>query len=324
MIARTHAFRRRERGVALLVAIVMFAIATTIAAALTYNKAMAARRAAATFTLEQALQAGMAAEALAAIALEDDAKNTNTLPSSGWAQPLGPVEIEGTGIWIAAQLEDLNARFNLNSLVMWDAPTSSFVADPHQLKVFSTILSELDIDTRYADLMADWIDTDMAPLAQGGEDSLYLSQTPPYRTPNTFIFSITELLALPNFGAENYAKLAPHVTALLPHDEPINVCTATGLVLDAANAVGQQQYQIADLKRLRAGPCWPPLASFSANVTDPQVKAEVDKHVKDAPSQWFRLRTNIRVGTAEFVLYSVLNRETNNKVRTVRRTFGSE
>ena len=40
--------RARQRGVALLVAIVMFAIATTVAAAITYNKAMAARRAAAT------------------------------------------------------------------------------------------------------------------------------------------------------------------------------------------------------------------------------------------------------------------------------------
>ena len=38
----------RQRGIALLVAIVMFAIATTVAAAITYNKAMAARRAAAT------------------------------------------------------------------------------------------------------------------------------------------------------------------------------------------------------------------------------------------------------------------------------------
>ena len=68
----------RQRGIALLVAIVMFAIATTVAAAITYNKAMAARRAAATFTLEQALQAGMAAEALAAIVLEDDGSKAKT------------------------------------------------------------------------------------------------------------------------------------------------------------------------------------------------------------------------------------------------------
>ena len=64
----------RQRGIALLVAIVMFAICTTVAAAITYNKAMAARRAAATFTLEQALQAGMAAESFAAIVLEDNGK----------------------------------------------------------------------------------------------------------------------------------------------------------------------------------------------------------------------------------------------------------
>ena len=108
----------RQRGIALLVAIVMFAIATTVAAAITYNKAMAARRAAATFTLEQALQAGMAAEALAAIALEDDGRQHEDRNShDAWAQPLGPVEIEGTGVWIQAQLEDLTGRFNLNSVV---------------------------------------------------------------------------------------------------------------------------------------------------------------------------------------------------------------
>ncbi len=73
----------RQRGIALLVAIVMFAIATTVAAAITYNKAMAARRAAATFTLEQALQAGMAAEALGGIALEDDGSNAKTETQRG-------------------------------------------------------------------------------------------------------------------------------------------------------------------------------------------------------------------------------------------------
>ena len=87
----------KQRGIALLVAIVMFALATTVAAAITYNKAMAARRAAATFTLEQALQAGMAAEALAQIVLEDDASNNRTELHRDWAQPMPPTEIEGTG-----------------------------------------------------------------------------------------------------------------------------------------------------------------------------------------------------------------------------------
>jgi type II secretory pathway component PulK len=64
--------------VALLVAIVIFAVATLLAAAITYSKAMTARRAAATFTMEQALQAGMAAEALASMALEKDGGESQT------------------------------------------------------------------------------------------------------------------------------------------------------------------------------------------------------------------------------------------------------
>jgi general secretion pathway protein K len=236
--------RSRERGVALLVAIVIFAVATTVAAAITYNKAMAARRAAATFTMEQALQAGMAAEALAAIALESDGGKAKTDTTQDWAQEQPPFELEDTGIWIHARLEDLSGRFNLNSLVYWDAQNNAFLPDQHQLSVFRTLLGDLNIDLRYADLMADWIDPDIAPMDAGGEDTLYLSQNPPYRPPNTFITHASELLALPNFGRENYQKIAPFVTAL-PYDVPLNVCTASGLVLDATRNDPQNQNEFA-------------------------------------------------------------------------------
>src|SRR5688572_10408536 len=141
-----HVSRARQRGVALLVAIVIFAFATLLAAAITYNKAMTARRAAATFTLEQALQAGMAAEALAAIVLEKDADDPRTETTQDWAQEQTPVEIEGTGIWIHAKLEDLSGRFNLNSVIKWDATQNKFIPDLHQLEIFHTLLADLDID----------------------------------------------------------------------------------------------------------------------------------------------------------------------------------
>jgi general secretion pathway protein K len=315
---------QRQSGVALLVAITIFAIATVLAATMTYNKAMAARRAAATFTLEQALQAGMSAEGLADIALEN--AGSKITPDQDWAQPLGPLEIEGTGVWIAAQLEDLSGRFNLNSVVKWDAPTGSFVADPDQVQVFQRLLSDLDIDQRFADYLVDWIDTDIAPYNQGGEDTLYLSQVPPYRPPNTFITHTSELLALPAFGAANYAKLAPYVTAL-PNDTRINVCTGLGLVLDAArnDPANHSEFAGTDLsaKGQRAKGCFPQKAVFVGVISDANLRAKAEARVEET-SQWFRLRTNIRIGTAEFVLYSVLLREQGNKVRTVQRSFGSE
>jgi general secretion pathway protein K len=313
----------RQRGVALLVAIVMFAVATTVAAAITYNKAMAARRAAATFTLEQALQAGMAAEALAGIVLEDDANKTRTSLDGDWAQPLGPVEIEGTGIWIQAQIEDLTARFNLNTLVKWDQNTNQFEADPRQVQVLGELMRSLDIDERYADLMADWIDTNIAPQPSGGgEDTLYLTQMPPYRPPNTFITHTSELLALPEFGAESYSKIAPYVSAL-PADAQVNPCTASGLVLDMNNNDGQIQWQNAPLDVNRKKGCFPTRSEVQNAFVDAAKWTAADPHYVEK-SDWFRLRTHIRIGTAEFVLYSVLYREKSNRVRTVQRSFGSE
>ena len=209
---------RQQRGIALLTAIVLFAIATVLAAAITYNKAMAARRAAATFALDQALQAGLAAESLAALALETSLKDnaSETLPSGQvWTRPFGPVEIEDTGIWIAGQLEDLQGRFNLNSLVVFDQAANAFVADPGVVKEFQQLLQQLDLEPKWADLLVDWLDSDIAASASGGEDALYLAQTPAYRPPNTFITSTSELLALPGFGAERYKRLAPYVLSLI-------------------------------------------------------------------------------------------------------------
>lgn len=320
--------KSRQKGVALLVAIVIFAVATTVAAALTYNKAMAARRAAATFTMEQALQAGMAAEALAAVALENDGGKAKTETTQDWAQVQPPIEIEGTGIWVQAQVEDLQGRFNLNSVVTWDPASNTFVPDQHQLSVFRTLLADLDIDVAYADLLVDWIDPDIAPSSNsggGGEDTLYLSQSPAYRPPNTFITHPSELLALPRFGRENYQKIAPYVSAL-PVDAAVNICTARAMVLNTTRNDPQNQREFDDesLKQLRENGCFPATTTVYAGViADPQNRSEVEKRI-DVKSKWFRLRTNIRIGTAEFVLYSVLFREDGNKVRTVQRSFGSE
>jgi general secretion pathway protein K len=286
---------------------------------------MAARRAAATFTMEQALQAGMAAESLASIALESGGSNSRTETTQDWAQEQPPFEIEGTGIWIQGQIEDLSGRFNLNSVVTWHAPSNTFVPDTHQLEIFRTLLRDLDIDVRYADLLVDWIDPDIAPTgSSGGEDTLYLSQAPPYRPPNTFITHTSELLALPEFGRENYLKIAPFVTAL-PNDETVNPCTASGLVLDVTlnDPQNQSQYRSVDLALQREKGCWPEKNDYTGVISNPQLKGDVEKRVKET-SSWFRLRTNIRIGTAEFVLYSVLFREPSNKIRVVQRSFGSE
>ena len=62
---------------------------------------------------------------------------------------------------------------------------------------------------------------------------------------------------------------------------------------------------------------------FLAGISSADLKSKAQGRIADT-SSWFRLRTNVRIGTAEFVLYSVLFREQSQKVRTVQRSFGSE
>jgi general secretion pathway protein K len=230
-------------------------------------------------------------------------------------------------VWIQAQVEDLSGRFNLNSVVKPDpAGSGLFVEDQQQVERFRTLLHDLDIEDRYADLLVDWIDSDIAPNgAQGGEDTLYLSQIPPYRPPNTFITHTSELLALPGFGAENYKKIAPYVTAL-PLDAMLNVCTAVKLVLDVTKNDPSNQSEFAGSSTLdedRQKGCKPTQADYLAGISTAPLKDDAQKRIAEK-SSWFRMRTNIRIGTAEFVLYSVLYREPGKKLRTVQRSFGSE
>ncbi len=170
---------------------------------------------------------------------------------------LPPTEIEGTGVWVAGQIEDLTSRFNLNSLVRWDTTTNQLEPNLRQIEVFQHLLASQNVDQRYADLLADWLDTNINPQPNGGgEDTLYLAQSPPYRPPNTMITHPSEILALPAFGAENYAKIAPYITAL-PWYVGVNPCTAALVIIDMVNNDGQSQWQTAPMGNNRQKGCWP-------------------------------------------------------------------
>jgi hypothetical protein len=84
-----------------------------------------------------------------------------------------------------------------------------------------------------------------------------------------------------------------------------------------------QEFQLQDMPSLRKAGCYPTGTVYTGRIGDPNLKALADGRINEK-SSWFRLRTNIRIGTAEFVLYSVLFRQQNNRVRTVQRSFGSE
>jgi general secretion pathway protein K len=310
--------KRAQRGVVLMSALILVALAAIVATSLFFDTALTARRSAASFSMEQALALGQGAEALAAYALVQD-KNSDDTPNDAWAEHYGPVDVEA-GVTIEADVGDEQGKFNLNSLLKADG-----TPDPNALKVFRRLLQLCELETRWASLLVDWIDPNALTEADGGEDSLYLSQTPPHRTANQLLTSVSELQQLPGFTRELYLRLLPHVTALPPDASRINVCTADGIVLDSLRALSQKNPDETEFSRIapdelarnrRAG-CFPRAAVMSAD------EAEIGKLVAER-SSYFRLRTWIRIGTAEFALYSLLYRDGSGQVRPVLRTMGTD
>ena len=309
----------RQRGVAMMVAILLVAFATILAAAIGFKSAMAARRSTASMAMDQSLLIAEAAEALAAYALREDAKAGKTVdhPAEEWAQPLGPVEVV-PGIVLEAYVEDATGRFNLNSLI--DADNK---VDPVALQKLESLMEHVGVETKWAALIADWIDPDTLPINGGAEDSVYAAQTPPYRTPNTFITSPSELLALPEFGRDRYVRLSPFVTAL-PRDAGINVCSASGVLLDALVDNSHQAFgrDPKALAKSRESGCFPTLQAYAQEYGGPASPdwAKVKDRVKET-SNYFRVTSIVTIGSAEFTLYSLLERDAQNQVHVMMRSF---
>lgn len=317
--------RRQQSGVALITAIILVALATVMAAAIAFDNVMTARRGGAVFAFDQALLYAEAAEALAAQMLREDLKDGSKEdhPGERWAQPFGPVEI-APGAKLEARVEDLEGRFNLNSLVRPDG-----ASDPAAIERFGRLLEALGLETRWAGMIADWIDnTPQANLPDGAEDSLYTSQDPPYRAPNLAITSISELLALPGFGRERYLKLAPYVAAL-PRDAQLNICTAPGVVLDSLHPT-DREYGVDPerLTRERGEHCFPGLDTLKQSLQQALPPEEYTRLTGQLSTQshYFRLTSIVTIGSTELALYSLLqrNQTAGGQVRPIFRTYGLE
>lgn len=321
----------RQRGIAMLVAILLVALGTILASAVAYESAMAARRGSATISFDEALLVGEGAEALAAFGLRSVMQQSS--PSNGtqvvsptqlWAQPVGPIEVV-PGVTLEAQLEDLQGRFNLNWLVDYTG-TNAGKPNPVAVATFNELLRLVQVDPKWTDMIVDWIDRDNNPQTQGAEDSAYLGQTPPYLAANQYITSTSELLALPGFGRDNYAKLAPYISAL-PPETKLNICSASAVVLDAFNP-GIQNYSsdangLAKSREAVQGSCFPDMNTYKT-VFDPKQWQQV-QGMFGVLSSYFRLSSLVTIGTTEFNLYSLLYMDGQGYyVHPVQRSFSPD
>jgi general secretion pathway protein K len=306
----------RQRGVALITAVLMVALATMLAVDVGYRGFLDQRRSGTLFALDQGYQIALGAEAWAADFLKRDMQESQTDHlGETWARPLPPLPIEGGTV--EGRLEDMQGRFNLNNLVHGDG-----TPDPVAVKQLERILAMLEIEPSWAAAMADWVDQDTQPgFPDGAEDSVYTGMDPPHLAANMPITRVSELLVLPGFGPERYARLKPFVSAL-PAGTPLNVCTAPGVVLDAlsedARVFSLNPDNLADRRK---NACFPTIEDLRGSLGDAAYNELKDSLTES--SAYFRATVWVTIGTTQFTLYSLLARG-GVTVRPALRSFGSE
>ncbi len=306
----------KQRGVALITAIVLVAIATVLAVHIGTRASLDMRRTAGLISLDQGWHVALGAEAWAIEVLKDDAEDSqNDNLSEAWAQPLPALPVDGGEM--RGALEDMQGRFNVNNLVNAEGQANELA-----IARFERLLGFAGANQRWARILADWIDTDTVPgFPEGAEDGTYLAQSPSYRAANGAISTVTEMLALPGMTQDEFQRIRPYIAAL-PSGSTINICTAPAPVLAALVEGGTDFGDVDLLESNRRDGCFPTIADLQATL-DTAVFQALSPAISET-SNWFRAVTAVRIGTSELTLYSLIERSSAGGGRTVVRSTGTE
>ncbi|MGM0593468.1 MAG: type II secretion system minor pseudopilin GspK [Pseudomonadota bacterium] len=303
---------RDERGVALVTALLVVALATTTAAAMISRQQLDIRRTGNGLQYEQAYLYVNGMERWAARVLRQDGEENDVdHPLEEWATELPPIPVDGGQL--AGRLEEHQGRFDLNTLVVGGT------VNEQALGRFQRLLTVLELDPALANAVVDWLDADMEPRFPGGaEDPLYLAEEPPYRSANRAMVSVSELRLVYGVDAEVYAQLAPHVTAL-PTPAPLNVNTVTAEVMQSL-ADGIDAGLAALLIEGRGEEGYASMDDFLAQSELEDVAMPVE--ILGVESRYFVVTSSVNFGRVNVTFQSMLERAQNNRTRVVWRSQG--
>jgi general secretion pathway protein K len=224
----------RQRGVALITVLLVFALATVIAAEMLRRSQLSVRGFGNLLATRQAYYYALGGEAFARQILARDVQDgfaaTDNL-GEDWAHTKDRPAFEIDNGTMSVVIRDLQGRLNLNSVIDADGQR-----DDNGFGQFQRLLATLQLNGNYASEWLDWIDQGQERTANGAEDVDY----PGSRTADRAESDVSALRQLRSMKAEDYAKLAPHVAVLpkqlpSPQGEPVSI--ATPLNVNTADAV---------------------------------------------------------------------------------------
>lgn len=296
--------RQKQRGLALVTAMLVVAIVATVATYLSFRQQVWLRQVQNTTDRATVESVRQGAVAYASLYLDEDLRNTKTDNlREKWAQPLVlPIE----GGQVAIQASDAQARFNLNNIVRNDQPSANDIG------VLKRLLASLKLDAGLTDALVDWIDGNSASVPNGAEDIEYGTASPPYRAGNQMLQSVDELRLVKGFTREIVEALRPFVIAL-PTATDINVNTASEPVLAAlfpagGDTVAKQIVQARETKP------FDDLGEFDRALPPGTAPPQVPRGVA---TSFFVADIDVRVGRLWSRTEALINRVGNKQTRAL-------
>lgn len=303
---------KRQRGVALIIALLAVALALVLIAGLLDRGELAHARTRNLLRGEQAQSYVEGMETFAARVLVKSAQEGPGIDAADslWALPLPPQTVPG-GV-ISARMRDMNGCFNLNNLSPGVASRQAW------REIFQRLLTQLQLNVDIAAAAADWTDPD----ADGNGDSSYLGQPVPYRRAMQPFVHVSELRLLRGVDNRSYARLAPYVCAL-PRETRININTMSVPLLMALSdqitrALAERAWQGGKAK-------WTDVQAFvdmliSAGALDAQRLSAV----VTTSSDYFELRSDIVLDDIPIGFVSLIERRQGVGIRVLARRRGSD
>jgi general secretion pathway protein K len=309
---------QRERGVALITAILVVALATILLALiLDQSSVMLAR----TQNIHRSAQADALAKGIEDWAIQILQRDLSVESTSGsadhlgdiWAQPLPVMPISGGQV--TGRMRDLNGCFNLNALRAVDGTSNQI-----WLHRFERLLEGLQLDSRIASAAADWVDSDQMPeTSHGAEDQAYVALIPPYRVANRAFVHISELRKVRGVTAQVWKQLQPHVCVAPMQGWTLNVNTASIPVLMAldvkmTNPIARRLHQDGHAHYASIDQFNNELVQFGLTPVNPQ---EIDVR-----SRYFQAQAEIELDRVPIRYTSVIQRLDAAHVRVIARARG--
>ncbi|MGK3224813.1 type II secretion system minor pseudopilin GspK [Enterobacter soli] len=316
----------KQRGVALLVVLILLVMMSALAAKISQQFCRNLQKTHYQVSQQQLRWAMLAQEKVVKDTLQTDASGESKAlaPEGDWHQPL---ETQGDNYTVVSQVEDAQNCFNVNNLLAADQPTPAqnapAVAEkPRKEQIVEQILTDSGISQATAEevylQLVDYLDGDSTTVKEGAESDAWAGVVPARQPANQMMRNIAEIKLLPAFPVSAYPKVSTLLCALPDMATKVDVNTLKpekAAVLAALFPGKLTEDDAARLLDARPEGGWESVEAFSKALEQnfPQLKDDLPQVAEQIAINSRYFRVNYTGNTDDLTLRVVSQLQVNNE-----------